>query len=885
MVDILSFIPDELKQKLGQEIIDFIADQAKKVANEQIAGKIRKLSSKTEFAEAVDKAIQKGGERFMVEYLVQDEDLSLALTGDPDFWKTPSVQKALLALVKQPGAWLPNEYDQVAAHFAAAASFADVLPGRINRQRVDRAVTYFLRCVVEELWTLPGAKEIREVYALQFQKISAEAAREQVALAQKQLEATQQLSVEMRQALAQLTEAMERKMLEAPALAALPAPRPYHNLPRPDYSRFVGRDKEMEWLRRRLSPEDRAWQIAITGIGGVGKSALALAIAHEYQEGYAKLPEADRFDAIIWISAKEEVLTAQGREKAALPEAILRTLEDVYTAIAHALDREDITRAIPEEQAHVVENALKEQRTLLIMDNLESVKDERIKPFLRNLPAPTKVIITSREWLDVADVFSLKGMSLEDAVDFMSAYAQDRQVILNAQQKTRLHDLTAGLPLPLKLSIARMAGGESFASVERWLGDAQSDLPEYCIAGQVELARQRDPNTWNMLLACSLFERDCGASLEALGYVANLSIVDRDHSLAELQKLFLVNRTEIDRFWVLPIVQRYERSQILSFGIEREKIISRWIEWLLNFKSNKGTGISTKIELMREFGYEYPNFLLAIRWCQQSGRWEDIEQLAIDTWDYADITGLHNELNEIIEAVIDAAGHTSNIQMLERAYVQLGRLSVFRGQYDQALEYFELAEKYISQPNDDYIGEIWYQKSFLYGEKDDIEESQKYAEKLYTKGVESKNLRSMLLGAYRYSVLEADKGNYRSVHKWLERMKNWAIQLEDSRTQAMIEYRRGMTYLTQNQYPQAEISLKQALEMNISWGEHRFIGIDMYRLATLYAKTGDLDAARRYAEDALAIFERLGMEIFISKTNALLSQIIGNPKHSINFHL
>ena len=62
-----------------------------------------------------------------------------------------------------------------------------------------------------------------------------------------------------------------------------PHPLPYHNLPRPDYACFVGREAELAWLRQRLHPSDRAWQIAITGIGGVGKSALALAIAHEYR--------------------------------------------------------------------------------------------------------------------------------------------------------------------------------------------------------------------------------------------------------------------------------------------------------------------------------------------------------------------------------------------------------------------------------------------------------------------------------------------------------------------------------------------------------------------------------------------------------------------------
>ncbi len=119
-------------------------------------------------------------------------------------------------------------------------------------------------------------------------------------------------------------------------------------------------------------------------------------------------PEA-RFQAIVWISAKEEELSIQGEQKANLPPAILRTLEDLYNVVARVLEREDITRALPQEQGFIVQKALQEQRTLLVMDNLESVTDERIKPFLRNLPAPTKALITSREWLNVAEILTLKG--------------------------------------------------------------------------------------------------------------------------------------------------------------------------------------------------------------------------------------------------------------------------------------------------------------------------------------------------------------------------------------------------------------------------------------------------------------------------------------------
>ena len=68
----------------------------------------------------------------------------------------------------------------------------------------------------------------------------------------------------------------------------------------------------------------------------------------------------------------------------------LRTLDDLFSAIAIALQREDITRARPEDQDHVVRRALTRQRTLLIVDNLETVDDEQLLLFLRSCRLPPR---------------------------------------------------------------------------------------------------------------------------------------------------------------------------------------------------------------------------------------------------------------------------------------------------------------------------------------------------------------------------------------------------------------------------------------------------------------------------------------------------------------
>src|SRR5207248_6367820 len=139
------------------------------------------------------------------------------------------------------------------------------------------------------------------------------------------------------------------------------------------------------------------------------------------------------------------------------PGLSLRSLLRLVGPDGQALEPEGFLRPLSEERVHLVQKSLSAQRTLLIVDNLESVTDERVRTFLYNLPVPTKCIITSREWVNVAAVLKLAGLPLEEAEKMISEEATERGVELNEGQRQRLCERTSGLPLPIKLRVARIA--------------------------------------------------------------------------------------------------------------------------------------------------------------------------------------------------------------------------------------------------------------------------------------------------------------------------------------------------------------------------------------------------------------------------------------------
>lgn len=359
---------------------------------------------------------------------------------------------------------------------------------------------------------------------------------------------------------------------------------PRHNLPPRDYEQFIGRQKELTEVRRLLQPypKSRAYVITIDGIGGIGKSALALEAAYTLVEQYVNLPESERFEAVVWVSAKRSYLTADGileRRQA------FRTLDDLYAAIAQVLDYPVITRTKVEEQRAIVEDVLREQRTLLILDNLETVDDDKLLSFLRELPDPTKAIVTTRHRIDVAHPIRLTSMPHEDTISLIQQEAVRKGVLLTQEEQEQLWQRSGGMPLAIVWSIGLMGLGGSIESVLRRLGSGQSDIARFCFEESVAQIRGRD--AYWLLLALSLFATD--ASREALGVVAALGEDEFgcDTGLENLLRLSLVNK-EGERFSLLPLTSSFVSSVGNSYKDWMQQTNRRIFDYLYSFTKMHG---------------------------------------------------------------------------------------------------------------------------------------------------------------------------------------------------------------------------------------------------------------------------------------------------------
>jgi len=255
------------------------------------------------------------------------------------------------------------------------------------------------------------------------------------------------------------------------------------NLPAPTYTQFIGREEEMETLLERLSLNHAAHMITVHGIGGVGKTALVLEAARRcLQASCENLSDAATFEAIIFTSAKQQELVPN---KIFQRQQGQRNLRGIFREIANTLDEPTIIQSPPSEQFDRVRRSLSRQRSLLIVDNMETIDDrDEVIEFLYNLPVCVKVVITTRERIALLPI-SLRNLPLDDGLQLIGQQAEEKSITLNEQDSQDLYKRTGGIPLAIVYALGQVSSGYSLESVLAQLTLATGDVARFCFEQSV----------------------------------------------------------------------------------------------------------------------------------------------------------------------------------------------------------------------------------------------------------------------------------------------------------------------------------------------------------------------------------------------------------------
>ncbi|MEV6871633.1 BTAD domain-containing putative transcriptional regulator [Amycolatopsis sp. NPDC051128] len=229
----------------------------------------------------------------------------------------------------------------------------------------------------------------------------------------------------------------------------------------PDVPDFTGRPAEMAALREQLtagSPATALTIAAITGMGGVGKTALALHAAHLITASFP--------DGQLWINLR-------GAQESPLEPG------DVLARFLRALGVPDrVIPAHPVERGELFRTMLAGRRVLVVLDDAAS--EAQVRPLLPGVPT-CAVLVTSRvrlTGLEGARQINLEMFAVPEAVQLLAKVTDGERVDAQTDEAAEIVRLCGCLPLAVRIAGARLAARPAWqlAHLATILGDERRRL-------------------------------------------------------------------------------------------------------------------------------------------------------------------------------------------------------------------------------------------------------------------------------------------------------------------------------------------------------------------------------------------------------------------------
>ncbi len=582
-------------------------------------------------------------------------------------------------------------------------------------------------------------------------------------------------------------------------------------------SDLVDRHAEIQALKRRLAAAPT--MISLVGMGGLGKTALALFIAHE-------MATEDTFpDGVLWIDGREHT-----------------TLGAILVELADLLDL-DLGQGTLSQQRRAVRFRLADRKALVVLDNLETVEDAQdVARFLQALPCA--VLVTGRTRPPGAEVIELAPLPAEDAVRLFQTISG----IAVAQGDEDTADLCAldleGHPLAIEVVGALAAAGLDTAELRAYLREMPLDVlgetaaeAGRSVVEALQLSYQRlSPLAQTMLARISIFPTDFD--------LASLTVLSPEHArlhqvkgLRELMDRSLVTPVDRQRDRLHPVTRQFAYA-LLDDPTPYHRRAGAYFLTEAGADTLAATeqyflagDVAQAAALVPDHVEAWINAGRASRALQQVNRFEtvDLEPETVLALCEArgDLHALLGETDAALAAYHEAVAVAHAPEHLARVKHKIGEL-VRRQQPTEALAWFEEALAHLDDPGSLDAARTYISIGAAYGLQGTYEEASAYLQK----GLRLAQQRDV---SFEMARAKINLGNL------------YAVQ--GAYAQAITVYQEALALLQEEarHYPLIESTLQA-------------------NLASLYVDQGDWQQAIAYYEQTLRIQERLGDVDGIART-------------------
>jgi predicted ATPase/DNA-binding SARP family transcriptional activator len=622
-----------------------------------------------------------------------------------------------------------------------------------------------------------------------------------------------------------------------------------HNLPL-QVTPFIGREAELARLVQRI--EDPAYRlVSLIGIGGVGKTRLALAAAERavdrFPHGVWFVPLLAVADYGLHTGATPAQMVADGHQEASLAHGVLTM------AIADALG---LTFSGQDEPQRQLLDHLHDREMLIVLDGFERLMgaSSLLLHILPNAPLVT-ILITSRQRLNFRAEYAVmvEGMPVPETAHDPSvrmygsiqlfAERADRTAVgfslddANLPAVIQICRLVEGLPLGIELAaglVGQMTVSDVTHSIQHgldFLATSMEDVPT-----RHRSLRAVFEGSWRLLshdeqialaqlsVFRGRFDREAALALPDISALNLTALVDKS-----LLRQFEAGRYEMHEFLRQFAVEKLDalgKAGIVDLAVLRDRHAAFYLGMVEQEEvALRGRQPQQAAAAMRK---EMENIRQAWRWSVERAQPEAIQQGLIGLSRYFRLTGLFQEGEQAFGMAADRLRKSVQTTrrpsramqvLLGRLYAEQARFLSHQGLYDQAIMAARMAIN---------LAQTTYEVSL---------EAVSY---------------------HQWGRALLDRGDYRMARPQLERALTlaWAIELRQVQTDSLRDL--GLLSLALGEYLRAKAYWEQALRVHQRSDDRQGEGNTLANLGVVSIILGDYARARGHLENALRILREIG---------------------------
>ena len=642
-------------------------------------------------------------------------------------------------------------------------------------------------------------------------------------------------------------------------LAPVPSWRPA-TLPRP-LTPLVGRDREQQEavaILRESSPR----LLTLTGPGGVGKTRLALHLAHELADDFV--------DGVVFVSLSP-----------------LRDPDLVLPTIARAFDiyETQMTEADCEERLIAY---LQPRQFLLVLDNFEQIVSAatRISTILSLCPDIT-ALVTSQVPLDIEGEQQFPVLPLElpmasastpDAVQDTGAVALFMQraravaprLTLTAANATTIATICRqldGLPLAIELAAARMNILSPEALLARLsnrlqvLTGGRRDMPDRLRTMRQAIAWSYDlltPDEQALFRQLSVFAG--GIPIDAVEALLETDdALDLVSSLVDRSLVRLTTQNDESRFLMLETLRDFGHEELLRLGQDDDARAAH-AAYYVSLTENAETKLTTSGQeiWLERFTTELNNLRTALQWSLDSGHPDIALSLLHDMWRFWSMRGLVSEGRSWMERAIAANAGTrtsSYVSLLNGA----GHLAEDQNDLDAARGFFQGAIDLAEE-----IGDVHGKIKGIGGlgtvahDRGQYDLATEYHLQAVSLAREHGERRSMAMALGNLGTVSYYRSDFEATHRHWTACREILAEVGDLQAEAIITSNLGALAMEREDLELAEELLNSTIEMQHQIGDERSLAFSYTNLADVWAQRRDIERAEGYFATAINHFRKAG---------------------------